>query len=218
VFSVSATGGLAVAVWWVARGLKRGHVALPVAAGALVGVGLLTLVAATGLLKFADDFLDKPSHTLALIVLAGSVALLVAGGACWRAGGGRRIAPDRVALVLAIVGAVLACAALFVRYDGYSSLWNEVQDGEVGEYFSEPAVAVLLAIIGVVLLAARRRFAAGLLLAVGFAGALHFAGLLVAAWRAIGEIGDVRAAGFIGVLGGVLILLAGWRAAFRRPT
>ena len=52
------------------------------------------------------------------------------------------------------------------------------------------------------LLGAQPRLAAGLLLAAGTAASLHYLGVIVAAWRAIGEVGDIRAAGFIGVLGG----------------
>ena len=33
--------------------------------------------------------------------------------------------------------------------------------------------------------------------------------MIVAAWRAIGEVGEIRAAGFIGVLGGLLIVASG---------
>ena len=49
----------------------------------------------------------------------------------------------------------------------------------------------------------------GLLLAVGMATALHYAGVIIAAWRAIGEVGDVRSASYFGIVGGLLILAAG---------
>ena len=52
-------------------------------------------------------------------------------------------------------------------------------------------MAAAAALAGLLLLAARPRFAAGLLLAVGTALTLHYLGLLVAAWRAIGEVGEV---------------------------
>ena len=38
---------------------------------------------------------------------------------------------------------------------------------------------------------------------------LHHLGVVVAAWRAIGEVGEIRAAGFIGILGGLLVFAAG---------
>ena len=40
-------------------------------------------------------------------------------------------------------------------------------------------------------------------------GVLHYLGVIVAAWRAIGEVGEIRSAGFIGVLGGLLVVAAG---------
>jgi hypothetical protein len=117
--------------------------------------------------------------------------------------------------VLGLVGAGLASVALFVNYDGFSSLWVELQEGESAEFFFEPAVIVVAALLGLGLLGSRPRLAGGLLLAVGVAAALHYLGLIVAAWRAIGEVGEVRAAGFIGFAGGLLILGAG-RLASRR--
>ena len=62
---------------------------------------------------------------------------------------------------------------------------------------------------GVVMLEARAQFASGLLVAVGTAMTLHFVGLIIAAWRAIGEPGELRAAGFNGVLGSVIVVAAG---------
>ena len=59
------------------------------------------------------------------------------------------------------------------------------------------------------LLGSRPRLAAGCCSRSASVASLHFLGLLVAAARAIGEVGDTRAAGYIGVLGGLLILAAG---------
>ena len=53
------------------------------------------------------------------------------------------------------------------------------------------------------------RLAAGLLLATGLTLVLRFASVLIAAWRAIGEVGDVGSAGVIGLLGGAIVLAAG---------
>jgi len=36
----------------------------------------------------------------------------------------------------------LSFAALFVKYDGYSSLWDEVGEWDSGEFLFDPAVAV----------------------------------------------------------------------------
>jgi hypothetical protein len=70
-------------------------------------------------------------------------------------------------------------------------------------------VAAAAALAGLLLLAARPRVAAGLLLGVGTALTLHYLGLLVAAWRAIGEVGEVRSASYVGIVAGLLILSAG---------
>ena len=149
-------------------------------------------------MKFAAERLDAVALVFVLIVLAGALAILVAGV--------RAVTPETAkpadpgALVLALVGAALASVALFVNYDGFSSLWSEVGERDSAEFFLVPAVAVVAMLVGIVLLQARPRFAAGLLMAVGFATALHFIGLLIAAWRAIGEVGEVGSAGAVGLL------------------
>jgi hypothetical protein len=99
--------------------------------------------------------------------------------------------------------------ALFVNYDGYSTLWSEVAEGTSAEFFFEPALLVVAMLVGLVVLGTRPRFASGLLLAVGGAAALHYLGLIFAAWRGVGEIGGVRAAGFVGLLGGMLVAADG---------
>ena len=82
--------------------------------------------------------------------------------------------------------------ALFVNYDGFSSLWSEVGERESAEFFFEPAIAVVAILVGIVLLQARPRFASGLLVAVGSATVLHFAGVLVA--RRAESVSPVRSA------------------------
>lgn len=116
---------------------------------------------------------------------------------------------DPGALLLGLVGVSLAFAALFLNYDGASSLWSEVGERTSAEFFFEPGVAVLAMLVGLVALGSRPQFAAAFLLAVGGVAALHFIGVIVAAWRAIGEVGEIRAAGFIGVLGGLLVAADG---------
>jgi hypothetical protein len=116
---------------------------------------------------------------------------------------------DPAALVLGLAGTALAAVAIFVNYDGLSSLWSELADGESAEFVFEPVVLVAAMLVGLALLGARPRVASGVLLAVGMAAALHYLGVIVAAWRAIGEVGDIRAAGFIGILGGLLVVVAG---------
>jgi len=152
-----------------------------------------------------------------VIVLGGALAILVAGIVAARAASAPTIVTpiDPGTLVLGLVGVALACAAFFVNYDGFSSLWSEVGEGESAEFFLEPFVIVVAALVAVVVvLQSRPQVAAGILVAAGGAGVLHFLGVLVAAWRAIGEVGDVGSAGVIGVLG--CLLIAGAGAAARR--
>ena len=211
--------GVAIATWLIARSLSAARIDTSLAAGWLLGFGALAVVAALALLRFTSNRLDGLSTLLAVIVLLGAGATLAAGVGCLRASppesGATTFNPGP--LVLGLAGVGLAGVALFVDYDGFSSLWDELVETESAEFFFEPAIAVAAALAGLVLLGARPRLAAGLLLAVGTVATLHFLGLLVAAARAIGEVGDTRAAGYIGVLGGLLILAAGALASRAKP-
>ena len=120
---------------------------------------------------------------------------------------------DPGTLVLALVGGALASVALFVNYDGFSSLWSEVGERDSAEFFLLPAVAVAAMLGGIVLLQARPRWRPGCCWRSGSVDALHFVGVLIAAWRAIGEVGEVGSAGVIGLFGGALVLAAGAYAA-----
>jgi serine/threonine protein kinase len=198
--------GVAVAVWVVA-----GRAPTEAAAGALLGFGVLTTVAGLALIRFAANRLDAIETLLAVVALGGAIAVLTAGVRCLRSAerGPPAAGADPAPLVLGLAGVALACVALIVDYDGFSSLWDELKEGESAEFFVEPAVAVVAMLGGLTLLGARPRLAGGLLLATGITVSLHYAGLLVAAARAIGEVGDVRSAGYIGVLAGLLTLGAG---------
>jgi hypothetical protein len=199
--------GVAALVWIAASG----RLSAEVAGGVLVGCGAMALAGALGLLKFTSQRLGAIELLLAVIVLLGSGAILVAGVRSLRTSprGPAATGADPGPLVLGLAGVGLAVVALIVDYDGFSSLLDELKEGDSAEFFFGPAVAAAAALAGLLLLAARPRFAAGLLLAVGTALTLHYLGLLVAAWRAIGEVGDVRSAGYIGIVGGLLILAAG---------
>jgi hypothetical protein len=177
----------------------------------LIGFGGLTLIASGALLRFTINRLGAVETVLAVVVLLGAVATLAAGVRCLRASD--RSAPaaavDPGPLVLGLAGVALAGVAIFTNYDGFSSLWIELSDGYSAEFVFEPVVVVGAGLVGLGLLGGQPRVAAGLLLAVGTAASLHYLGVIVAAWRAIGEVGEIRAAGFIGVLGGLLIVAAG---------
>jgi serine/threonine protein kinase len=203
--------GVALATWVVAQSLRAARINVPTAAGALIGFGGLTLIASIGLLRFTIKRLDALPTVLAVVVLLGAGATLAAGIGCLRASprGGPIAAVDPGPLVLGLAGAVLAGVAIFTNYDGFSSLWSELADGFSAEFVFEPVALVAAMLLGVGLLGAQPRIAAGLLLAAGTAASLHYLGVIVAAWRAIGEVGEIRAAGFIGVLGGLMIVAAG---------
>ena len=207
VFSPLEAVGIALAVW----AITGAQVPAAWKAGVLVAFGLLATAAAVGLVKFAFERLDGASPALAVITLLGAVAILVAG--LRETGRSAETAPsaaDPGTLLLGLAGTALAGAALFVRYDGFSSLWSEVAEVDSAEFFFMPAVAVALMLGALlVVLGTRPAFASGLLMAAGAVTALHFTGVIIAAWRAIGEVGEIRAAGFIGVLGGLLVLAAG---------
>jgi hypothetical protein len=205
--------------WLVAQRLSTTRLPVSVGAGLLIGFGVLTVIASVALLRFTINRLDTPSTLLAVVVLLGAGALLAAGVGCLRASPDRdAVTPvDPATLVLGLAGTALACVAIFTNYDGFSSLWTELVERDSMEFSFEPIAAVAAMLAGLVLLGARPRLACGLLLAVGTATALHFLGLIVAAWRAIGEVGEIRAGGFIGVLAGLLILTAGAWIYRREP-
>jgi hypothetical protein len=210
VLSPFEAAGVALAAHFIASALTSARLSAATAAGALLGFGGLALIASLALLRFTIERLDAPSTLLAVVALLGAVALLAAGRGCLRsAPRDAAAALDPGPLVLGLAGAGLAGVALFVNYDGFSSLWSEVGEGESAEFAAEPVVVVAAVLAGLALLGARPRAAAGLLLAVGTAASLHYLGVIIAAWRAIGEVGEIRAAGFIGVLGGLLVVAAG---------
>jgi caspase domain-containing protein len=199
--------GAALASWYVSYTLSRSRMSTSFAAGILVAVGALTFVASCALLKFTIERVDPVAIVLSVVVLLGSIVILVAGVSCMQASSGvADVVPvDPGALLLGLAGVSLAFAALFVNYDGGSTLWSEVGERTSAEFFFEPATVVIAMLVGLLALGSRPKFAAGLLLAIGGATALHYLGVVFAAWRAVGEVGNVRAAGFIGLLGGLLV-------------
>jgi hypothetical protein len=211
---IEAVGAGAV-IWVIARSLSAGRIDTSLAAGWLLGFGVMAVVGSLGLLRFTSDRFDGLSTLLALVVLVGAGATFVAGLGCLRASPPERAAAtfSPAPLILGLAGVALAGVALFVDYDGFSSLYDELIEGESAEFFFEPAVVVAAGLAGLLMSGARPRLSAGLLLAAGTVASLHFLGLLVAAARAIGEVGETRGAPFIGVLGGLLVLAAGALAA-----
>ena len=204
----------AVALVVAAGALRRGRLPTSSAAGLLVVVGILMGAAGLGLVKFTAEDVGGLGVLLSVLVVLGAITALAAGTACLRTVSRPRDL-DRVEpvwLVLALAGAGLTAVALFVRYDGFSSLWIEVEETESAEFFFEPAAAVGCLVAGVLLLPGWRRVAVATVISAGVLTAVHYIGLLVAAWRAIGEVGEVRSAGWIGLVGGLVAAFAAWQA------
>lgn len=213
-FSPVEVAGTSIAALIVASRLKRG-LDPPLAAGLLVGFGAATVAGAVAVRRFTTAWVEGAAVPLSVVVLAAGVALLAAGLACVRRPTALEPA-DAGTLMLGVAGTALVCVALFVSYDSAYSLWDEVLDETVAEYFLGPAVIAAIMLAGVALAGAWRPFGAGLLIAAGTAGTLYFVGVLIAAAGAAGEPGDVGPGGFIGALGGLLVLAAGARSVRRR--
>jgi hypothetical protein len=208
---VFETLAVAIMAALVARRLQQRRVATSFAAGLLIASGTLVLVAAVGLLKFTDARIDSNAVVLAFLVLLGGVAIAVAGLGCLRTTRGpATVGPiDPRPFLFGTVGIGLSILSLFLGYDDYSTLWSELREWTSAEFAFEPFAAIAIMVAGIAFVSSRTRFASGLLLAVGVATALHFVGVLIAAWRAVGEVGGVQSAGVVGLLGGLLVAAAG---------
>jgi hypothetical protein len=200
-----------VLAWVVAEGLRARRFPLLYAGGLLLAVGALTAAGSAGLITFAAEWLGGVAILLGGVALLGAVAALVVGISLVRQPRVETVgAAERSMMVLALLGTVLTAVALFVRYDGFSSLWDEVMEGTSAMFAYLPVTAVLLLVVATFQLGSRRELAAGMLSAAGVLTAVHFVGVLLAASFAVGEVGGVRAAWVVGVAGGVLVGLAGW--------
>ena len=119
--------------------------------------------------------------------------------------------------MLGLAGTALAGAAMFVNYDGFSSLWSELPESESAEFFFEPASRSWRCSSGSCCWAPARGSRPGCCSRSAGATALHYAR---PAHRrrgaAIGEAGDIRAAGYIGVVGSLLVTAAAALAARSR--
>ncbi|MFE7223545.1 caspase domain-containing protein [Nocardioides sp. NPDC057577] len=203
----------ALALLLAAGRLRRGQLATASAAGLFIVVGVLMGAAGVGLVKFSLEDIGGIGVALSLLVVCGGAGAVVAGRACLNVS-----PPDHdlgpvepVWLVSAMAGAGLAALALFLPYDGFSSLWTEVEEGTSAEYIFEPAAAVGCLAMGMLTLSSRRRFATAVLISAGTLTAVHYLGVVIAAWQAIGEEGEVRSAGWVGIAGGLLVAFAAWQ-------
>jgi hypothetical protein len=209
----------AVTVWLVVDVLRSGRMPTSVGAGALLVIGASATVNALGLAAFSARWTPSAAP-YAYVVLAGSVLTIAAAIGCLRTAlpTAHSGAVGTEPFVIGGAGVAAACTALFVNYDGYSSLRSEL--GQFSEYFYSAAFACLLALGGLLALRGWPRLAAGALLASGGVLAVHYLGVVLASAKAIGEPGETRAGGFIGILGGLFVAAAGayaYAAARPRP-
>jgi hypothetical protein len=211
VFSPIEALGAAIAIWLVVGALGGARIPTSVGAGVLTVIGALCSVGSLGLLKFSAQRIDAAAVVLGIVVLLGSAVTLASGVACIRRSI-RTASPGRIdpgALILALAGAGLAFVALLQHYDGFSSLASEVGEGTSAEFFFEPALAVVLVLVGLFALGWWPGFGAGALIATGAQTTVHYLGVLVAAHFAVGEVGETGPAWFIGLFGGLLVAAAG---------
>ena len=203
----------ALALLLAAVRLRRQQLATADAAGLFIVVGVLMSAAGIGLVKFSLEEIGAIGVALSLLVVCGGVGAVVAGRACLSVSSrDRDLGPvEPVWLVSAMAGAGLAILALFIPYDGFSSFWTEVEEGSSAEFIFEPAAVVGCLALGMLSLSSRRRFATAVLISAGLLTAVHYVGVVIAAWQAIGEEGEVRSAGWVGIAGGLLTAFAAWQ-------
>ena len=118
------------------------------------------MIASLALLRFTIHRLDALSVVLAVVVLLGAVAMLARGDrlpavrAARRTRLGRR-SPGRSCSGSRAPGSPRV--AMFTNYDGFSSLWSELAEGESAEFVFEPAVLVVAILLGLACSAGSRR-------------------------------------------------------------
>ncbi|SDK49053.1 Caspase domain-containing protein [Nocardioides sp. YR527] len=203
----------ALALLVAASQLRRQRLAAANAAGLFIVVGILLGAAGIGLVKFSLEDIGAVGVVLSLLVVCGAAGAVVAGRACLSVSSRDRDLGlvEPVWLVVALAGAGLAIVALFIPYDGFSSYWTEVEEGASAEYIFEPAAVVGCLAVGMLSLSSRRRFATAVLISTGALTAVHYVGVVIASWQAIGEEGEVGSAGWAGIAGGLLAAFAAWQ-------
>ncbi len=214
VFSPLEAIAVALAVATVGLTLRQGRIELSLAAGLLVAFGLVSTVASISLAQFAfRNSFDSVGKGTSIFVVLGAIAILAAGWGCIRPEPTAALHPR--GLGLGVAGVVLLSLSLYVKYEGSSSLLDELQESS---YYVYPPLAVIAVAIVALLLAgtgARPRFIAGMLLALGAQSTMHYLGLLIGAGQRDGA--TIQAAGFVGLLG-ALFVVAGGVSAYRSST
>jgi TIR domain len=125
------------------------------------------------------------------------------------------------AAFVAVLGAAMLIVGAVIPFNVATPGGNRIvaSDSWLGADPIGIALAILVAVA--LLFAGRRRLAAGLLLALGFSGALlwvRYIGIPVAQWMHTEGVASPRLGGLIGLAGSLLVFGAGWRLAASRPT
>jgi hypothetical protein len=208
----------AIAAWLVVDALRAGRLPTSTGAGALLAIGASLTASAIALASWASTYASAGTG-YAVLAAAGGALTVAAGVGCLAVAlpTAHRATPDSGPLLVAAVGVVAAFTALFIPYDGQSSLRTEI--GESSQLFSSAACGCVVALAALLALPAWPRLAAGALLASGGIVAVHFLGVVLASANAIGEPGNTRAGGFVGIVGGLLVAAGGAYAlpSTRRP-
>jgi TIR domain len=173
-------------------------------------------------------------------LLAESEGRVKVGGLIWVGGGilvgaagvaaavhlSKRVSPEReygggAAAFVALLGAAMLIVGAAIPFNVATPGGKRIvaSDSWLGGDPIGIAVAILVAVA--LLFTGRRRLAAGLLLALGFSGALlwvRYIGIPVAQWLDTEGVASPRLGGLIGLVGSLLVFGAGLRLAASRST
>jgi hypothetical protein len=173
-------------------------------------------------------------------LLAESEGRVKGGGLTWVAGGvlvgaagvaaavhlSKGVSTERehgggAAAFVAVLGAAMLIVGAVIPFNVATPGGNRIvaSDSWLGADPIGIALAILVAVA--LVFAGRRRLAAGLLLALGFSGALlwvRYIGIPVAQWMHTEGVASPRLGGLIGLAGGLLVFGAGLRLAASRST
>jgi hypothetical protein len=202
-----------VAAWLVSRPASR-----RAAAGALVGVGVASLVKYIAVVwaAFEGDAVSGGARLGTLVALGGGVAVLAAGVRGIGAADAQAAPAPMLAAVLGIAGGALTIAATFAPLNGGGPVLDSqvIAERSTREAFEPIAAGVACAVLAILLLAPRARFLAGwALAALGAVTALlwiRYVGVPLDQGDAVG--GGASWGGVLGLVGSIAAIAAGAQA------
>jgi hypothetical protein len=210
-------GGALLAVTRVSSERKAGWLDV----GLLAGFGFAAAAKGISLLGDSEDRVKGGGLTW----VAGG-ALVGAAGVATAVHLSKRVSRERehgggTAAFVAVLGAAMLIIGAVIPFNVATPGGKRIvaSDSWLGADPIGIALAILVA-VGL-LFAGRRRLAAGLLLALGFSGALlwvRYIGIPVAQWMHTEGVASPRLGGLIGLAGGLLVFGAGLRLAALRST